>query len=525
MRMTCVALLCNAGLGFWQAARALDGRYIGSFVHFDMPLFEQTKMRHLLDVGTRQVTPGALDMDLRMSLQYEDEPTVRNTSLLRSRFYGDLRGPTWRFYGQYVPWQRTTPSNSVPRRRDLQLGLEWQKRDLPQIRMNVTRADRETYLGINESWDRRAEVNYGRDAFGFNVAVRRLDTEPAGPNAVRATTDELRGGVRGAYRTRRLTLSAAYTGLYSSYNRRERERDLNTHRFNAGTTWVPTRRLVLGAQALTRWGYSADNAVAERSDIGEFLTNAFVRYTPMRDLSMEVLREYRSRKAVSGDVITDFLRVQTLYRRRMVRRMYMQTGFFYAVNLQPIAESTPNSSVFLMLDGELRRGMTARAELRASRPTQTKAQGNQWRRLLQLRTRPTRHTHLQVLWQHDQLPRYEGLQQRDRVWEISSGYQPVARLNLTGAWRALDGTGRIERTERQWSYNATWQTSARTSVGFNGSDRRTQLTNNYSKQTTTGITATWWTAREFKFNVDWRRVSVLGTGRSHTYGVTVRRNF
>jgi hypothetical protein len=76
-----------------------------------------------------------------------------------------------------------------------------------------------------------------------------------------------------------------------------------------------------------------------------------------------------------------------------------------------------------------------------------------------------------------------------------------------------------------WSYNATWQTSERTSIGVNGSDRRTTLSSGYSKQTTTGVTATWWTAREFKFNVDWRQVTILGTGRSRTYGVTVRRNF
>ena len=525
IRIAVVVLLCDACCGLWHSARALDGRYIGSFVRLDMPFYEQNRMRHLYDAGTSQVTPGAFDMNLRMSLQYENEPGVRNTDIFRSRFYGDLRGQTWRFHGQFVPWQRTAPGNSIPKRRDLQLGLDWQRRNLPQIRLNITRADRETYRGVTESLDRRAEINYGREALGFNVGVRRLESEPAGPNAARTATDEVRGGLRGMFRSRRFSATGSYNGQFSRYQNRERIRDLNTHRVNLGTTWLAVRHLLLGAQSMSRWGFSDDNAVTTRSDISEVSMSAYAQYTPRRDLSLEATREYRRIKSLSGNVITDYIRIQSLYRQRIVRRMFMQTGFFYAINLQPIAQSAPNSSVFLLVDGELRRNILGRAELRLSKPAQSKVSGTQQRRLLQLRTRPTRRTLLSLLWQSDVLPRFEGQQQHDRVWEFTGGYQPVEKLNLTGSYRLLDGTGRIERDERAWSYNAIWRTSDKTSLGLNGASRWTTLSSNLSKQTTTGLTATWWTAREFKFNVDWRQVTILGAGRSRTYGVTARRNF
>ena len=96
-------------------AMGFQGRYLGSYVVTE-ELDERSSLQHRYDVsGQRMLTPE-IDMNLNASLRYSTEPGRDDTELLRSRFFGNIRGPRWRVRGQLIPWQDRSPgpNSSLP---------------------------------------------------------------------------------------------------------------------------------------------------------------------------------------------------------------------------------------------------------------------------------------------------------------------------------------------------------------------------------------------------------------------------
>ena len=517
------ALLTSVGAASPLVAQSVDGRYLGSFTHVDASGQSSNNMRHVYDAVIREALPRDLQLDLGTSLRYELEPGRRDTDILRARFFGDVRGTAWRVHGQYVPWQRMRPETVVPRRRDAQAGFEWTSRLGAQMRLNLNRSDRETDLGLSRLDDRRIELLYTRAGFGTNVGYRRLEGEPGG-RGLRNTTDEYRAGLRGSRNWRSVSVSGAYDAVIADRTTFARRTDQDMQRANLSANWQPNRKVTVSSHLQRRWGKTSDSGLFLDRLTRELSTGARLLYLPFAGLSLDVLREYRQNQVAAGNLISDYVRFETLYRRPVARATMFQTGYAQSIDLRRRGGGVPTSSVFGAVDGVLRRGIRGRAELRAARSA-TVSTGTQWRRLVQLNTRPTRLTRFDVLWQRDTLPEIAGAQQRDRTWELLGGYQPTPETNIVVSYRRLDGTGRIMRADDFWAFNAAWRMAERTSLGFNGSSRRTRLQQSQARVRVASVDLTFWPAEQSKVRASWRRTKTAGRRRDASWNVIVSQTF
>jgi hypothetical protein len=525
MHRSAALILAGAILAVPAGAGAYEGRYVGSY-HHTSGIAGADVMRHYYDLSTRAVLPGSADLRLRMSLSYRANPGQENSDLLSSRFFADLRKPAWRLTTQFTPWQQASVGVSTSRDRNLLFGLDVSPRGAPRMALKYERQDRETLQGRSTTDDRRAEVSYAAGGiFGSNLSWRRLDARPMGGLNPDTRTEEWRGGLRTGVNLGRANAQATYDALYSTYGSRDRDRTFYTQRMNLNSSWAPSRRLTVGTSALVYWGRSEDNALTADQSINERYLSGRVAYQPVKGLSFEGLREYRRRQAVDGDIEADYARLQAILRRDIVRGMTFQSGYLRSFNIRSEDGSIPQNTVFTLVDGRLRKGINARAELRASRAGGSVSTGTQWHRLVQLRTLPSRDTRFEVTWRRDTLPEIDGKAQTDRQWEYQVGYQPATGADLVATYRRQDGRGRIDREERYGSLTGNLRLGQRSSLSLDWSRREALVLTSRSSEIIKGTDYTFWPARRTRVQLSWRQVAVRGRATLDTYGLSVDRNF
>lgn len=506
-------------------AAALEGRYLGSAHRVDGAESEDF-MRHLFELGGRQVLPQDLDLRLRMSLQYQARPGEPASDLLRSRFDAELRrGSLLRLDARLEPWQDTTPGGVLARQRQSRLGLVLSPRNAPVLNVQVDRLDRETAAGLSFSDNRRIEASYTRAGVSSEVGYRRIDATPAGFGAATSRTEEWRGGLRTSRNWRGVAVQAGYDALASRFATRDRRRDQWTQRLDLGGSWTPLRQLTIGASGFDRWGETTDNALPGAQGLDERSLGGNIAYRPRQPLLFELGREYRVQAVAAGRSVTDYLQFRGTYRQPVRRGMQMQTGYLLSADLGRDGGSVPNNAVYGLLDGTLRAGMQARAEVRAARAASGPGTGTQWHRLLQLRTRPTPATRADVTWSRSTAPQFEGLAQEDRTWEILGGWDPIRGMNLSGSHRRLDGGGRIDRRERQTSLVSAWRPTPRSSVSLNWTRRTARTFTVETRSTVTGLDFDFWLPGEVRAHASWRESSTSGVPLQRSYGVSLERRF
>jgi hypothetical protein len=564
-RAALAALVAGAVLLSAGRAAAQHGQFVGSF-HRTEGVGEGDLLRFRYDIGTREAAPAGVDLDLRMSLQFQQRPGESNSDLLRSRFFADLRRSALRLHTQFVPWQATSAGASPPRERDVQVGADFTPPRAPRLTLNYSTLARDRADGRAESEDRRAEVSYALGSLSADVSFRRLDARPGGRDPVSTRTDEWQGELRGAASAGPLSGQAAYDALVTDFRQRERRREFTSHGIDLDGAWNPTRRFTLSASALGRWGRTDDNTLPSARSIDERYVSGSAQTRPLTGLDLTLLAESRSRRADSGhEDAADYLQAQGNFRRAIRQGFAFQTGFARTFPFESGPGEVPHSSAYAFVDGRLRKGVEGRAEVRGSRPDEASA-GTQWHRLVQFRTRPLSTTRLDVTWskdtqpiatterraagpadstaQIDTLTVIEGISQEDRLWEITGGYDPRPSATLVASVRWLDGEGRIDRSERVTTLTATWRAARRTTLTWNWSARRARSTfeavavpgadgedtiatrvESETSETVHGVDITGRLPGDYRVTGSWHRTSWSGREKSVTYGVTIDRSF
>jgi hypothetical protein len=520
--LSMVATMLTAG-----AARAVDGRYIGSVHRTDLGsrhVLEEFQ-RHQYDIGGRRSLPAHLDLALRANLQYQARLDVAGQGLMRGRLHADLRASTWRLGAQFVPWQDIAPGEPAARERDLRLSFDLHRARAPRLTAEFGRLDRDNLNGRSSSDDRRIQLAYETRGIGSQLGYRRIEGSSSGTVPFSTVTNEWRGGLTASRSWRTTSVQSSYEGLYSTSLQRERRRELNSHRVAAQATWNPRRRFGMATNLYERWGHSSDNAVPGDNDLSEFAADASAAYRPWDGVQFEALQQFRQRRTPTGYAITQYVQLEGAFRRDVRRGLALQAGYLGSQNLRSQAGELPNNSAYGLLDGRLRTGIEGRAELRASRAASGPSTGTQWQRLLQLRTRPNRVTRFEVTWRRDTLPKFLGIAQIDRHWDITSGWEPVPGTNLAVSWRWLDGRGRIERAERAVSLAGTWRVTRGSSLGVNWSRRNSTVFGDLTRETVTGADLTFWLPGQLEARGMWRDAD--GTGRPYTrsFGLSLQKNF
>lgn len=509
------------------AARAVDGRYIGSVHRTDLgsgQVLEEFQ-RHQYDIGGRRSLPAHLELALRANLQYQARLDVGGQDLMRGRLHADLRAPTWRLGTQFVPWQDVAPGENSARERNLRLSFDLHRARAPRLSADFGRLDRETVSGRSSSDDRRIQLAYEARGIGSQLGYRRIEGTTSGPGSFRTVTDEWRGGLTATRTWRSTSVQGSYEGLYSTASQRERRRELNSHRVAAQAAWNPRRRFGMATNVYERLGHSSDNAVPGSNALNEFAADASAAYRPWDGVQFEALHQFRQRRTSTGYAITQYVQLEGAMRRNVRRGLALQTGYLASQNLRSTTGELPNNSAYGLLDGRLRTGVEGRAELRASRAANGSSTGTQWQQLLQLRARPNRVTRLEVTWRRDDLPKFLGIAQVDRHWEVTSGWDPMPGANLVASWRRLDGSGRIERAERAVSLAGAWRLSRHSSLGINWSRRSSTVFGRLTREIVTGADLTFWLPRQLEAHALWRDSD--GTGRPYTrsLGLSLQKNF
>jgi hypothetical protein len=467
-----IACLCSLGLASAAGAQQFDGRYLLSVFHTDVAGFSQNRMTHLYDVIMRQDTPNRWRLDLGAALRYDSEFSY-DSDLFRARTFGELTSRNWRLHGQYVPWQRMQPTPSLPSRRDMQVGFILNQPRLPQLLLNYTRADRRNTIGESRSDDARIDVAHDFGPADARVGYRRIETNPAG-RTPSSKTDEYRGGIQAGKAWRTFGIGGAYDAIVTETRSLERLLDQRIQRAVGDFSWRPHRQVTVSGNGLHRWGRTEDNARPASDPIDETNLGARLNYIPVQGLNLSATRSYLKSSTTRGNQISDYLVLQALYRRLLVRRTIFHTGYSQSIDINSEGGSIPNSSIFASIDGNMRQGMWARAESRASR-SPLRGGALQWFWLLQLRTRPSHNSTFEVLWNRNSFPEIANMQQTDRTWEIKASYSPISKSSVVGSYRRLDGEGRIERHDTIWSANASWRVQDTTTFNLYGSWRRSGL--------------------------------------------------
>lgn len=511
-------------VGFASAggAQEFDGRYLLSLFHVDVSGQTQDRMNHLYDVVLRQETPNGWKLDLGTALRYDSEFSY-DSDIFRARTFGELQGGRWRLHGQFVPWQRIQPSTDLPSRRDLQLGLTLNPPDIPQIRLNYTRADQRTLVGESRTDDGRIEIDHDFGPVLANAGYRHIESDPAG-RATKSSTNEYRGGLQANKAWGGIGISGAYDAIVTDIHSAARVIDQQIQRANADLSWRPTRNLVVSGNGLRRWGRTSDNAQYATERSAETSLGANVSYVPVLGLNLSATRNYRKSRAALGDQRSDYLVLQALYRRQMLRRTVFHTGYSQSIDLASENGNLPNSSAFASVDGELRRDVWLRAESRAARSS-ARSGALQWFWLLQTRMRPVSNTTLEVIWNRNSYPEVMGLQQIDRTLEVKAAYSPQARSSLVATYRRLDGKGRIDNRERAWGANASLRVQDQTTLNLYGSRRRSGIRSIKVQEDVVGLDVTLQPRDRLHIRNSVRYAKINTERRDITYGMILTRNF
>jgi len=527
---------------------------------------EQDVLRMRYDIGTREQIPAGFDLDLRSSLQFSRRPGESKSDLLRSRFFGEARRSGIRFYGQFVPWQETTSGDGGPEEHNLQLGLALTPRGAPQFDADYNRQRRSRGGVLSESEDRRARLSYSFGGLGAQASVRRLDAERGPSLQAPSRTDEVRAGINGATRIGSLSLSTDYEASFTDFAAAARRRDAEIHGAHANAAWAIHTRFSAIASAISRWGRTEDNALANPEEIDERYLSGGLQYRPWDGVDLSALREHRRSATTTNRVDTDYFQFDGNFRKPLRQALQFQTGYRHTAATSSDRGEIPNRSAYALLDGRLRAGIDGRAELRASRAASGEIDDTRWVRLAQLRARPTHNTRLDATWTKtttpfaiitnpdsvsadttapaaDTLTVVRGVSQDDRQWEIVTSYDPTRAATFVLALRALDGGGRVARRERFGSVSTTWRLARSVNLTGNWSRRTSksdfaliaetgaetgdagQRVVRESAETVVGIDMGGRFSRDFRYSGSWRAISGDSRPSSDTYSITLERTF
>jgi hypothetical protein len=346
-------------------------------------------------------------------------------------------------------------------------------------------------------------------------------------------TDDWRAALQTSKTWRSLSVQGSYDASYSTYSTRDRDRKQYSQRAGASSFWNPTRRLTLGGSGAVQWGRAEDNAIPGSRPRSDRFLSGTADYRPIDGLGLRVLREYREQAQTGGDIVSDYIQGQATFARDLVRGLVFQTGAQRSMDLSSRSGSIPLNSVYGLLDGRIRQGISARAELRASRAVIGASQtGTQWGRSLQLRTAPARNASCEVTWRRDTLPRFDGQAQTDQEWQYTVGYQPVPQSSLIASYRRLNGTGRLVRKERFGTVSANIRLFEEASLTLDLSRRESLVLSSRTGEIIGGVDFGFWLPSEVRAKVQWRRVTrrllqdPMRYGRgADSYGLTLDKSF
>jgi len=507
-----------------SSAQALEGRYFASYNRTAMENLHDSFLKQLLDARTTGIGPGDTDIRLDMSLVWGMRPGESGQSLLSSRFYGDVRNHWWRAFGQFIPWQDAMMGPASPRKRAIQVGGDVHPRGPFRVLLNYDRQDSDSQFGgsgWNQDW--RANLSYRIRPLGTFFSYRGYESGGERSPVVSHTDDWRLGLVtQGSLRT--LHGTAGYNANLTETRAGERNSQYYAQRFNLGGSWIPVQAFNLSATGFLRWGRTEDNAVSRDQTIDEKNLALGAAYRTRFGLEAKANRAYRESQTSAGPSISDYFQFQTIFRRYMLPRTLFQTGFSYTADLRNEA-NVPRNSVFASLDGELRRGLGARAEVRAAKSPSALGDGLQTRTLLMLRTVPLPYTRFDVQWWKDQYPKIAEVEQEDEQWEFQAAWQPAELLNLSGSYRRMDGWGRFERQDRYGTFTAGLKAGERTTLNFIWSRRVSYLNNVRLDNTTITTNLNFYLPREFRIQLAWSGLRGAGPEDLDTYTVSLEKLF
>ena len=549
---TVTSAVCRGGflaavaLLMTRPAWAVQGNWVTSFLRSENASSEDT-WRSNLDLRGVSDFPGGAVVTLRGSFTYYNRNTrygleATDGDLLRHRWYADVQKSSVRVRTQFVPWQSVDVGGSGARERVAQVDLNASPSGAPSLSAHYHRLDRRaptwTAGGVrNErSWsdDWRAQLSYARGGLGSTLAYRRLQSAPSNSSlGARSNTDDWRAALESSKTWRTVSVQGSYDASYSTFSTRDRDRKQYSQRAGASSFWNPTRRLTLGGSGAVQWGRAEDNAIPGSRPRSERFLSGSADYRPIDGLGLRLLRDYRRQSQAGGEIVSDYVQGQATFARDLIRGLAFQTGAQRAVDLASRNGSIPLNSVYGLLDGRLRPGIAARAELRASRAVIGASQtGTQWGRSFQLRTAPARNASCEVTWRRDTLPRFDGQAQTDQEWQYTVGYQPVPQGNLIASYRRLNGTGRLVRKERFGTVSAGIRLLDEASFSVDLSRRESLVLGSRTGEIIAGVDFGFWLPSEVRAKVQWRRVTRrllqdparYGSG-ADSYGLTLDKSF
>lgn len=518
-------LVIWVGLGLVaRPAGAVEGRYQGSVSRVE-GIQGGDAMRHLYEIGGRQTLPRGLDLQLRGVLRYQSRLPVQNTDLLRTRLLAELRASRWRVDAQYSPWQRNVVTRTLSRESQALVGVHWMPERGPQFDAAYERLDREVG-GVRSSYDdTRLRLGWARASYGVQTGVRRIDAAAQGGLDVPQRTDQWDAAAHVEHRWGTVFTGAEYEGLVSKYSHRAQRRTMDTQRVQGRALWTPNPRISATATLLERWGGLNDNTTAGYRRTGEHGVAASVDVRPLAGLSLQLLREYNRQTNPGVDLVVDHLQFLTVYRHEVWRRVMLQAGWMTAAQFAGATTEAPRNMVYGLLDGRLRPGLDARAEVRASRVHEGDESGTQWHELVEARTRPTRTTRFDATWTRNSHPVLNGGGQTDHEWQLIAAYDPSPYMGVSGTWRRQTGGGRVHRDETVTGLNANWRPAQRTTVALNGQWRESYTTNAVGTDRSIGVDVGYDLANRTRARASARETRTPVGQRQRSYSLLIEKTF
>lgn len=504
-------------------ADAVQGTYTGSYYHTE-GIGTEDVMRHRYDAWTRTAVPGGLDLNLNMSLSHLSRPGLQDSDLLRSRFGADLTGSRWRARGEWTPWQDVSVASTSPRQRNLSLELSLNPRTLPGLGLFYQQFDTESATaGRATTRDYRVQAYRNLGVLRSHLQYRRLETRSAARFTAPGRRNEWQAGLSGTRNWGTVTGHGSYDGLILDARNGTVTEKLGSHRFSLGGTWRPAPKLTLSGDAVGRWGASTRNLT--RSTIDERSLNARAGYRPLSGLDIQLAREYRRRRTGSLVYLSDFVRLSTTFQRRLRPRIGFQAGAVQTANLQTRRSTPPTSSAHALLDAEVIRGLTARGEIQVAGANGPRMSGIQWRPSVRVRALPSRVLRLEGTWTRSTLPKLDGVPQRERQWEFQVAYQPVPRADLSGTYRRLDASGRVEQHERYGTLSVSWRLGQRGRLSLDATRREAAAFFSRTSERVLGVEAAFGLPGDFRGRTSWRMNRREGLPRQTQIGVTLSKTF
>jgi hypothetical protein len=489
-------------------AAAFEGRYLGTYQETDAAE-DFRAFEHRTDLTGRRLLAPNVDGTFGASLRYTTEPGRENADLFRSRLFGDARGSLWRLHGQWLPWQDRSPGPTPPRQEELDLGGETRWPGVASLSADWTRSVLENLDGHSSSDSKRVQIDRAWSDVHTLASWRRIETEPSAFALAAPTRNvEWRGAAGWDRAWRNASLSFDTDALLSQFRERERSRDFHAETAEGTGSWRVARKTTLGATGMLRTGATKDNALPSARDLDERALSLRAEHRPFSSLVLEGSREYRKRQDSAGDTGTDYFRLGARFVHQVIRATTFQTGYQRSVDVGGGGEEVPRNDAWATVESRVRRGINARAEVR----TEDAAVGTEnrlWRSLGQLTLQPTTATRLDASWTRQTLPEIGGVGQHEREWVLTESWNP-GRASFVSSFRRLNGSGRIERTERSWALTSSVPMPRGGDVHFDALRRATESFGLSSSEDAWGAGVTARLPQDSRLLANWRRVTRTG---------------